>query len=85
MASNQFPNDEVVFLWNRSMISQSLDKAWHLSLTPERVSDSISNFEVTHHRKIRDRDRLIPIIDAEVWTNDQLRSIRLLIECMIRL
>ena len=74
MAFNQFPEDEVVFLWNRSIIGQSLEKAWHLPLVPERVDDSIPNFKVTHHRNVKEGNQLIPVIDVEVWTNDQLRD-----------
>ena len=73
-ASNQFPEDEVIYLWNRSMTSQSIERAWHLNPVSERVDNSIPNFKVTHHRMVRDGDRLIPTIDTEVWTNDQLRD-----------
>ena len=72
--SNQFPEDEVIYLWNRSMTSQSIERAWHLNPVSERVDNSIPNFKVTHHRMVRDGDRLIPTIDTEVWTNDQLRD-----------
>lgn len=40
-----------------------------------RLENSIPNFKVIHHRKVRYGDRLIPIIDAEVWTNDQLKDV----------
>ena len=75
IASQQFPDDEVVFIWNRLIMAQSLERVWNLELTIERVNDSIPNFKVTHHRMARDGDQLIPIIDAEIWTNDQLRDV----------
>ena len=74
-ASFQFPKDEVIFLWNRSMIGQSLERAWHLPSIPKRVDDSIQSFKVTHHRKVRYGNELVPIMDVEVWTNDQLRDV----------
>ena len=76
-ACDQFSNNEIIFLWNRSMISQSIERAWHLNPALERVDDSIPNFKVTHHRNVRnfrDGDELIPIVETEVWTNDQLRD-----------
>ena len=94
-ASNQFPNDEVTFLWNRSMIGQSLEEAWHLLLTRQSLdkflkkkrkeyglrrfwletSDSVPNFKVTHHNKVKHENRLVSIIDVQMWTNDQLRDV----------
>ena len=74
-ASNQFPEDEVVFLWNRSLTSQSIERAWHLPLAPVEVDDSIPNFTVTHHGMVKNGDRLIPTVDTEVWTSDQLRDV----------
>ena len=74
IASSYFPDNEIIYLWNRSMISQFIEKVWHLNPVSERVDNSIPNFKVTHHRMVRDEDRLIPTIDTEVWTNDQLRD-----------
>ena len=73
-SSDQFPNDEVIFLWNRSMTSQSIEKAWYLRSTSTRIIDSIPNFTVTHHGNVKDGSKLTPTMDTEVWTNDQLRD-----------
>ena len=74
-ASLQFPDDELVFLWNRSMVSQSLEEAWHLPTILERVNDSIPYFKVTHHKGVKDGNKSLPVVDVEVWTNDQLRDV----------
>ena len=84
-ASLMFPEDEVILLWNRSIASQLIDKAWHLS-GPHKMFDikaylkSDLNFTVTHHRTIIDGDReeLIPtltsVVDDERWTHHQLNK-----------